>query len=183
MIKKITNGGIMINQRVLGLDKKILLASVQFVLFIAIAITAPMTNQQFVSGPIVNATLFISAVTLGSSAAIMIGMIPSVVALSTGLLPAVLAPMVPFIIIGNALLVLVFCLFYKRNAWLGVISAGVIKYLFLFATSSLVVNLLFKKTIAPQVATMMSWPQLLTALLGGLIAITFLWPIKKRGEK
>jgi len=36
-----------------------------------------------------------------------------------------------------------------------------------------------KKEVAVKVATMMSWPQLLTALVGGLLAYLFLKSIRK----
>ncbi|TSC93663.1 MAG: [Fe] hydrogenase subunit HymD [Candidatus Berkelbacteria bacterium Athens1014_28] len=155
-------------------NKKIALLSVQFVLFVAIVTIAPMIKQQFIVGPLVNATLFISAATLGTAGAIMIGLIPSVISLSTGLLPAVLAPVIPFIMISNAILVLVFAGLKKRNFFLGVVSASVLKYLFLYATSSVVISLILKKEVAKQVVLMMSWPQLVTALIGGVIAYSFL---------
>ncbi len=164
-------------------SSKTLLLAFQFVLFVAIVTIAPLLNQQIVTGSIVNATLFISVATLGVSATMMVGMLPSVIALSTGLLPPVLAPMVPFIIIGNTLLVLIFGRLYKKNDLLAVISAAVIKFVFLFATSSVVINLLLKKTVASQVSLMMSWPQLLTAIIGGGIAIVFLHLVYKGGDK
>ena len=62
----------------------------------------------------------------------------------------------------------------KRNFWIGVGVASLFKFLFLFSTSSLVVNLLLKKELAGQVSLMMSWPQLMTAFAGGLIAFLYL---------
>lgn len=177
------NEDIMLERRVFAFSSKMLLLTLQFVLFVAIVTIAPLLNQQIVTGSIVNATLFISVATLGVPAAMMVGMLPSVLALSAGLLPAVLAPMVPFIIISNALLVLIFGWLYKKNSLFGVISASAIKFAFLFATSSVVINLLLKKTLASQVASMMSWTQLLTALSGGIIAIVYLELLKKKGEK
>ena len=147
---------------------------VQFILFVAIVAVAPLVKQQFIVGPIVNAVLFISAATLGTASAIMIGLIPSVISISVGLLPAVLAPVIPFIMISNAVLVSVFAILKKRNFFLGVIVASIVKYLFLYVTSSVVIGLLLKKAVASQVAQMMSWPQLVTALVGGLIAFLFL---------
>lgn len=160
-------------------NKKIALYVAQFVLFIAIVTVAPLIKQQFVVGPIVNATLFISAATLGTAGAIMVGLVPSVISISVGLLPAVLAPVIPFIMISNALLVAIFALLRKRNFALGVISAALIKYLFLYSTSSVVISLLLKKEVASSVAQMMSWPQLVTALIGGILAFLFLRGTKK----
>jgi len=140
---------------------------------------APLVKQQLIVGPIVNATLFISAATLGTAGAIMVGLVPSVISLSVGLLPPVLAPVIPFIMISNALLVSVFAIFRKRNFFLGIVAASVVKYLFLYATSSMVISLLLKKEVASSVAQMMSWPQLLTALAGGVLAWVFLRGAKR----
>ena len=87
--------------------------------------------------------------------------------------------MIPFIMIGNTLLVVVFGYLKERDYWLGVIVASVLKFLFLFSISSIVIDLLFKKEIALKVAMMMSWPQLFTALIGGSIAYLFLKNTKK----
>lgn len=166
--------------KTIGTNKKIALSVVQFVLFVVIVTVAPLIKQQFIVGPIVNATLFISAATLGTASAIMVGLIPSVISISVGLLPAVLAPVIPFIMISNAVLVSVFGIFKKRNFFLGVVVASLLKYIFLYATSSVVISLLLKKAVASQVAQMMSWPQLATALAGGIIAFLFLKATKYR---
>lgn len=160
--------------------KKEFITTAQFVSLVALATLAPLTgHQQWLTGPIVNSTLFISAALLGSQAAILVGLIPSLIALSAGLLPAVLAPMVPFIMMGNIILILVFDYLRKRNYWLGMISASFLKFIFLAGTSSLVIDLLLKKEVAQKVALMMNWPQLLTALAGGIIAYLFLKSIRK----
>ncbi|MCX6760622.1 MAG: iron hydrogenase [Candidatus Nealsonbacteria bacterium] len=165
--------------KILAINKGKTLALTQFGILLAIALAAPLMGQQAVTGTIVNAALFISTVLLGVEAGILIGLIPSVISLSVGLLPAALAPMIPFIILGNAILVVSFGYFKEKNYWLGMFSASFLKFLFLFNTSSMVINLFFKKEVAGQVALMMSWPQLFTALSGGLIAYLFLKQCKK----
>ena len=156
------------------LRKKIIATSLEFVILLTIATIVPLFHFQPITGPIVNAVLFIAVSLLGIQNAIFIGLIPSLIALSTGLLPAVLAPMVPFIMLGNAILIVVFGYLKRKNFWLGVVSASVLKFLFLFSTSSIVINLLLKKEVASKVAAMLSWPQLATALTGGIIAYLFL---------
>jgi hypothetical protein len=165
--------------RILVVRKDIVFTLTQFFLLVGVATMAPLLRQQAITGPIVNATLFISVVLLGAQNAILVGLIPSLIALSVGLLPSVLAPMIPFIIAGNTILVLIFHYFREMNYWLGVIIASTLKFLFLFGTSSVVISLLIKKEIAPKVAMTMNWPQLFTALAGGLIAYLFLKSIKK----
>jgi len=160
--------------------KALSVKSVAFLGLLTIATVAPLLVQsQAITGPLINATLFIATAFLGIEAAIMIGLIPSVIALSFGLLPAILAPMIPFIMISNALLVIVFGLVQKKNYWLGVISASLLKFIFLFSTSSIVIALLTKKEIATKVAGIMSWSQLVTALAGGTIAWLVIRTIKK----
>ena len=153
---------------------------VQFVALIGIASAAPLLHQQIITGSIVNATLFISTMLLGVQGGILIGLTPSLIALSTGLLSPVLAPMIPFIMMGNVILVISFNYLKGKNYWMGIISASILKFLFLFSSSSMVMNLILKKELALKVSTMMSWPQLLTALLGGLIAYLFLKSFSKK---
>ena len=140
-------------------------------LLICIAVAAPLLfRQQFITGTIVNASLILGVCLLGSRDGLLIGLIPSSFALATGLLPAALAPLIPFIIVGNAILVLTFAYFSKFNFWAGVIIGSVLKFAFLYAISFVVIGLLINKQVATVVAQMMSWPQLITALCGGIVA-------------
>lgn len=165
----------MFKPKVIALEKILtetaIAKSIVFAIFLASATAVPaLINQQFITGPIVNAILFSSTIILGTESAIMIGLIPSLIAFSFGLLSPALATMVPFIMMSNVLLVMIFGTFRKKNYWLSMISASAIKFLFLLATSSIVINLLLKKEVATKVAQMMSWPQLITAFIGGIIA-------------
>jgi riboflavin transporter len=149
-------------------------------ILIAIAVAAPIfIKQQLITGTIVNATLIIATVLLSTRDGLLMGLLPSSIALATGLLSPVLAPMVPFIIVGNAILVLTFAYFQKLNFWAGVAIGAILKFAFLYGTSAIVMGLLINKQVAPAVAQMLSWPQLFTALAGGLVAFGYL----KLGKK
>ncbi len=106
-------------------------------------------------------------------------------ALAGGLLPPVLAPVVPFIMISNVLFVFTIDYFYQKakNAdkgyWLGVCFGAGLKYLFLFLNVKLMASLVLRKDLAVAVTTMMSWPQLATALAGGVLAFVFLKWLKR----
>ena len=156
--------------KTLVINKEKIFVLSQFIILIGIATAAPLFHSQPITGSIVNATLFIAVVLLGVKSAILIGLVPSLIALSTGLLSPVLAPMIPFIMTGNAVLILVFNYLRNKNYWLAIISASFIKFLLLFS---------FSREISSAIAVMMSWPQLLTALSGGLIAYLFLKAVKK----
>ena len=153
--------------------------AIEFVLLLGIATAASLTHSQFITGPIVNATLLIAVALLGMRDALLIGLIPSSIALAVGLLPPVLAPMIPFIIVGNAILVITFGYLRQRNYWLGLVSGSILKFAFLFGTSSIVISLLLNQSLASSVAVMMSWPQLVTALAGGVIAYGVLRGLKR----
>jgi len=143
-----------------------------FVGLMAVAVVVPhYAHNQFVTGPIVNAVLFIAVMTVGAGNAILIGLFPSVVALVSGLLPAPLAPMIPFIMISNAILIVVFSGLRKTNYWAGVLGGTLFKYAFLYLTSTIVVGLISNHNIAAKATTtMMAWPQIVTAVIGGIIA-------------
>ena len=152
---------------------------VKFLALFGIIFAAPFFPNQVLTGPIVNAILFISVVILGIKGAALLALTPSLVALAVGSLPLVLLPMVPFIMAGNLIMIYTFNYLRFRNYWSGVISAGILKYLFLYSTSFIVINLVIKKQLASSISLMMSWPQLATAILGGIIAYFFLKSIKK----
>ncbi len=160
--------------KILALNKPKIISLVYFSALLAVSIIAPLFHFQPITGPVVNACLFIAAALLGIQAGIMLGLLPSLIALSIGTLPAPLAPMVPFIMVSNAILVVSFAYLKEKNFFLGIISASILKYLFLFSTSYIVIHLIAQKPIAQKAAQMMSWPQLTTALLGGLIAFAVL---------
>ena len=103
----------------------------KFVLLLVIATFAPAIgfHSQWITGPIVNAVLILSVFMVGARGALLIGMLPSTIALSTGLLSVVLAPMIPFIIISNSILILILSslLFVYRKTKVGKILIRFIK--------------------------------------------------------
>lgn len=162
------------NKQTLTIANRVnVIASTKFIALIGVATIVPLFHQQMITGPIVNATLFIATIILGTQAGILVGLIPSIIALSVGTLPAPLAPMVPYIMISNAILIVIFGFLRNKSYWLAVGVASFLKFLFLFATSSIVIGLLVEQELAESVALMMSWPQLVTALAGGVLASVF----------
>jgi hypothetical protein len=154
------------------------------ILLLAILLTmstlAPLAGNQFISGTIVNCVLIFATSILGVSYGLLVGVIPSTVALAVGLLPAVLAPVVPYIILGNIVLVMAFAYLKNVNYWLGAIGGAVLKFGLLTGAASLVIGLMANGKAAANVAYMMSWPQLVTALAGGIAAFGLLHLRQKR---
>lgn len=156
---------------------------VKFLILLTVATGAPLIgiHSQFITGPIVNAALILSVFLIGVRGGLLIGMLPSTIALGTGLLPAVLVPMIPFIIISNSILILAVDYIRKNglNYWFGILGGSLLKFLFLFVTSGIVVSLLINSAVAPKVVAIMSWPQLVTAVMGGILAFGILKILKK----
>ncbi|MDD4901929.1 MAG: hypothetical protein PHE24_02225 [Patescibacteria group bacterium] len=140
---------------------------------------------QWITGPIINALLILILFIVGIRAAMLMSLIPSVMALAGGLLPAVLAPVVPFIMIGNVIFILSIDYFYRaaksqfNGFWIGVVVGGALKYLFIWFNANLMISLILKKEMAVAAARMVSWPQFATALAGGAIAWVILKWLKR----
>ncbi len=158
----------------------------QFLILSTAATVLPFYfHVQLVTGPIVNAIFILTLFFVGIRSALVVCLVPSLMALSGGLLPVVLAPVVPFIMIGNAILILTLDWFYnnwssKRTGyWIGVVVGSFLKFLFLYLSVDFIAKLLLKQELAVKVAQMMSWPQFATAVLGGILAYAILKPLGK----
>lgn len=149
----------------------------QFLSLASVATILPFfIHVQWLTGPIVNAILILALFLVGIRSALVICLVPSLMALSGGLLPAVLAPVVPFVMISNVILVLSVDYFYNnfrdanKSYWLGVLLGALLKFAFLYLSVTWITKLLLKQELAVKVAQMMSWPQFATAVIGGMIA-------------
>jgi len=166
--------------KILTLNNKAIVTTAQFVILFSTAIIAPLFGQQLITGTIVNFVLFATVFLLGTKNAILISLFPSLIALGVGILPLTLAPIIPFIIVSNIILVLVFEILSRTNYWLAVIFASIAKFVFLTIVSFLIIS--FSKIFLPFVG-IISGMQLITSLSGGLMAILFINTIWKNKIK
>jgi len=148
-------------------------ALIEMIIFTTLAIVLPALlahtpNNQWITGTIVNAILFAAALRIGIVNAAAIGILPSVIALVRGLLPAPMAVMIPYIMLGNMAMITTFGLLRIRSLVTRVIAASLFKFVVIFAASSLAV------IIPANIIRMMQWPQLITALAGGMAVIAIL---------
>ena len=134
-------------------------------ILLAIALVFQMGGfPQFITGPLVNTVLYLAAMVVGWQGGILIGILTPVIASMRGILPPPLTPLIPFIALGNAILVILFFWLQFKNKIAGIIVASVVKFLLLVSAVKLLVQ------VPPAIAKMMSIPQLITALAGGVIA-------------
>ena len=149
------------------------------VLGLFIGVVPAFVHNQWLTGPFINALLLLGCVLVGPMEAVVLGLVPSTVALSSGLLPLPLAPMIPFIMISNAIFIAVFHYINKKSFSFAVLLGAFLKFLFLFSFSTFLAQNLLAETLLPKIAVMMSWSQFATALLGGVFAFVVLKFLKK----
>ncbi|NTU98670.1 hypothetical protein HGA64_01525 [Candidatus Falkowbacteria bacterium] len=161
-------------------------AMIWFLSLSGIAIFLPfVVHLPLLTGPIINAILILILFIVGLRSALVVALIPSIMALAGGLLPVVLAPVVPFIMVSNLLFVITIYGLYHRldnsqkGYWIGVVAGAALKFVFLLWSVEFVSRLVIKKELAAKVAQMMSWPQFATAVAGGVIAWAVLKFLKK----
>jgi hypothetical protein len=155
-------------------------------ILIALTVALQMTGlPQPVTGTLVNFMLFVAVQILGIPAAVILGSLTPWVALLIGQLPSPLAPMIPFIMIGNAILVLSFAAFFIRSRSKSlragnlkklffILFAAVLKFLFLAVSVVFILPVILGITFGSQIAYLMTLPQLLTALSGGVLSVFFI---------
>ena len=142
---------------------------------LALALVFQIGFTQFaqpVVGPLVNMTLLIAAVVVGSLPAIVIGCLTPLMAFVLGIMP--LLPLVPFIMLGNILLIISFNLtrkaFSKYGEVIAVVVAAFLKFAFLAVSIRYLITFFIEK-VPPKLIAAFSLPQLYTALIGGFLAI------------
>jgi len=143
-------------------------------ILLAVALVFQMGGfPQFITGPLVNTVLYLAAMIVGWQGGMLIGILTPVIASMRGILPPPLTPLIPFIVLGNATLVILFFWLQAKNKIVGIIVASLVKFLLLVSAVKLLVQ------VPPVIAQMMSLPQLITALAGGVIALILTHFFKK----
>ena len=147
------------------------------------SLTKPM--GQLVTGSCVNTVLAVTALVAGLGSGITVAVISPVLAYLLGIAPQILT--VPAIMVGNTVYVVLLSLLADRSgknilrqiiAW---IAAAVCKFVVLFVIVGKIIcgvmaeSLLAAGTLKPPMLNVLpatfSWPQLITALIGGAIAL------------
>jgi len=135
---------------------------------------------QPVTGPLINLVLILTVLLLDIKAAVLVGILTPLIALWRGQLPSILAPMVPFIMAGNAMLVILFGLGKKisKNSRFrllfnlsGVAISSFIKFIIIYSSARLIIPLLFGIQFSEKILMMMALPQFITAIVGGIAAL------------
>ncbi len=151
-----------------------------------------LTGIQLLIGSVVNMFLILSALLVGIVGGVTVGVITPFIALLIGINSNVV--LVPFIAIGNALLVVAYALICKLlklytqksiYASIGILAVGVVvssavKYLFMyFVCVKLVFPLFLADKLLEKLSQLWGLIQLLAALIGGAVASSLVYPLKR----
>ena len=140
--------------------------------FLSFSIPFSLSHPQWLVGTIVNACLFLAAISLPRKFILPLIIFPSLGVLCRGIIfgpfTMFLVYFLPFIWLGNLVLILVFKkLFSDLNYLFSAFFAAAAKFLFLF----IIANIYFKFSLVPKIfLQLMGINQFLTALLGGIIS-------------
>ena len=159
------------------------------------ALTKPM--GQLVTGSCVNAILAVSALVGGLSTGLTVALISPVLAFLLGIAPQILT--VPAIMVGNSVFVVLLSLLADKSgknvlkqiiAW-GAAAAA--KFAALYAivvwlicgvlSESLLASGAMKAPMLKALPATFSWPQLITALIGGAVALLIVPVLRKALHK
>lgn len=168
---------------------------VQFVtrtaLFLALLVVFQFLSKplgQFVTGSLVNLTLIIAVSVGGLASGSIVALVSPFLAFLLGIGPAFIQ-VIPAVALGNFVLVLVYGLLCKwsfKSQWIywssSVIAGAILKCAALYVGVVLVALPLvpgLNEKQAAMLSAMFSWPQLVTALVGGVIAALVVPVFKK----
>lgn len=165
-----------------------LLVVVQLLTFV-VPKSIPLASQLF-TGSLVNLVLIVGAGSAGFSATAIAAILSPVLALLFGQMG--FPQMVPVVAIGNLVIVAITWAFFKKGAKMsggarigfniaGIAVGAVVKTAVLWATTLwLIIPAFFagNAKVAKNLSLMFSWPQLVTALIGGAIALIILPRLK-----
>lgn len=121
-----------------------------------------------ITGIVINAILITAVLLIHPLAGAAIGLTTPAVAVLTGIMKIVF--MVPYVMLANLTLVIVFALLKKSSQFVGVVAAAFAKYVFFVAAINFVLPIVGQKLPTPALVVF-GIQQLATALAGGLLAL------------
>lgn len=140
-----------------------------------------LPNSSFIVGPLINMCLLIAAMTAGLGAGVMIAVLSPFASLLNNHAPiaSALLPFAPVIAVANVIFVLVFYYLYNKNKYVGWLAAAVLKFGFLFVSIRVFLDIFNFPKFTDILIKLFSWPQLITALIGGFLALPVIIAVRR----
>lgn len=138
-------------------------------------------NSNFIVGPLVNTCLLVATAFAGVWSGIIISVISPFTSLINNHAPvaAALLPFAPFVAAGNAVFVLSYYLLRKKSAIAGIGIGAVLKFGFLYAAITFFLQIFSFPKFAKALIFLFGWPQLVTALIGGILGLIVIKAVGK----
>ncbi len=152
---------------VLSTKKESILRFVDLLFYVSISIVAVLFKNQIVVGSIVNFILLMATFRLGLRYSIIVALFPSLISIAVSSLPLFLAPVVPFIITSNIILVSLFSFIRQKNIKLALVVGGFSKVLFLFVSAFFMFKIFLIDLSNSFVFTTFGLLQVITLVIGG----------------
>lgn len=132
-------------------------------------IPVPPILSVFLIGSLMNACLLIAVEWVGAEAALIISFLAPVVAYFQQLLPLPIF-IIP-VALGNAIYIGILLMGRRLQFWLNLSAAAASKAIFMYAAFTWLLNLLaIPAQLAEGLLFIMSWPQFITGMIGGILA-------------
>lgn len=126
--------------------------------------------NNFVTGSLVNACLLTAVSLTGPAGGAAVSVLSPLLSLLTGSVTPL--PFVPFIAIGNLSLVILFYLLRSRRAVISLALPAIVKFALLYASIHMLLPYLaLPEAQGKTMLFLFGWPQLVTALAGGALAL------------
>lgn len=175
-MSKIKSIAINIHNNILVREKVITFS----ILAVFVVYLPTLIHSQIITGTLINMSLILATFLIGPYVAVILGLMPSSFALLSGLLPFPLASIVPFIIISNIILIFTYYYLGKKMFIFSIFTAGFLKFAFLSTSTYFILSIIMKnKQLTATVSNMFGFTQILTAIIGGVIAYAVLFTMKK----
>ncbi len=148
-------------------------------------IFGPFSVSQLITGSLINFILFTMTMLVDAKSGVTIGILSSVLATIIGVGP-IFPIITPAIALANAILVIIFILLYNKEIkpmkYIAITGAAIAKFAFLSVTVPFILQYIpdIKEVQITMLKVMFSWPQLITAVCGGLLS-GICYPLIQKG--
>jgi len=147
--------------------------------FLILSVTFVFPENQIITGTIINSIFFLSASFLGAKFLFPTIILPSLFVVTRGLLFGELTPFLfyflPFIWLGNYILIFSFKKLINSNYFIKIVIPSLLKWLTLY----LMANIYYSNHLVPKLfLQVMGTNQFITAFMGGIISLIIYKKIK-----
>lgn len=137
-------------------------------------IVGPFSMSQLITGSLVNCVLLVTMGINGVWSGLIVGLVSPILAFLLGIGPALFV-ITPVVAVGNAIIVAAAHLLKKAGVVVDIIVPAVLKCAFLWLAVPALLNMVgAPEKQAKAMSIMFSWPQGVTALIGGFLAMLVL---------